>query len=56
MFVLKINENNEVVRYKSRLVAQGFLQRPDIDFDQTYSPVMDDITFHYLISMASNMN
>ncbi|XP_019159318.1 PREDICTED: uncharacterized protein LOC109156009 [Ipomoea nil] len=49
------NENNEVVRYKARLVAQGFTQRPGIDFDQTYSPVIDGISFRYLISLAVNM-
>jgi len=36
VFVRKRNENNEVVRYKARLVAQGFTQRPDIDFNETY--------------------
>ena len=52
VFVRKRNENNEVVRYKARLVAQGFTQRPGIDFNETYSPVMSGITFRYLISMA----
>ena len=40
------------MRYKARLVAQGFSQRPKIDYDEMYSPVMDTITFHFLISMA----
>ena len=40
------------MRYKARLVAQGFSQRPGIDYDETYSPVMDTITFRFLISMA----
>jgi hypothetical protein len=31
VFILKKNENNEVVKYKARLVAQEFTQRPDID-------------------------
>ena len=35
-----------------RLVAQGFLQRLDIDYEKTYSLVMDVITFHFLISLA----
>jgi hypothetical protein len=45
VFVRKRNENNEVVRYKVRLVAQGFTQRPDVDFNETYSLVMNGIAF-----------
>jgi hypothetical protein len=52
VFVRKRNENNEVVRYKVRLVAQGFTQRPGVDFNETYSLVMSGITFRYLISLA----
>ncbi|CAM8926811.1 unnamed protein product [Rhodiola kirilowii] len=52
VFVRKRNEKNEIVRYKARLVAQGFSQRPGIDFEETYSPVMDGITFRYLINLA----
>ena len=33
-------------------MAQGFSQRPGIDYEETYSPVMDIITFRYLISLA----
>ena len=51
-FLRKQNENNEVVRYKARLVAQGFMQEPDIDFTEIYSPVMSATTFRYLISLA----
>ena len=52
VFVQKRNENNDIIRYKTRLVAQGFSQRPGIDYDETYSPVMDTITFRFLISLA----
>ena len=52
VFLRKRNENNEVVRYKARLVAQGFTQKPGIDFTETYSPVMSATTFRYLISLA----
>ena len=52
VLVRKRNQRDEVVRYKSRLVAQGFSQRPGIDYEETYSPVMDAITFRYLISMV----
>ena len=33
-------------------MVQGFSQRPGIDYEETYSPVMDAITFRYLISLA----
>ena len=52
VFVRKQNEKNEIITYKARLLAQGFSQRPGIDYDETYSPVMDAITFRYLISLA----
>ncbi|GJX81848.1 retrovirus-related pol polyprotein from transposon TNT 1-94 [Tanacetum coccineum] len=52
VFIQKQNENDEVIRYKARLIAQGFSQRPGIDYEETYSPVMDAITFRYLISLA----
>ena len=52
VFVRKQNENNEVVRYKARLIAQGFTQRPGNDYNETYSPVTSRITFRYLISLV----
>jgi hypothetical protein len=53
VFILKRNENNKVVRYKARLVTQGFTQRSGINFDEIYSPVMSGITFLYLILLAA---
>ncbi|KAM2052997.1 hypothetical protein ACFX1T_002692 [Malus domestica] len=52
VFTRKRNEKNEIARYKARLVAQGFSQKPGIDYEETYSPVMDAITFCYLISLV----
>lgn len=56
VFVRKRNELGEVVRYKARLVAQGFSQRPGIDYEETYSPVVDATTFRFLISLAIKEN
>ena len=56
VFVRKVNEKNEVTRYKTRLVAQGFSQRPGIDFEETYFPVMDAITFRFLMSLTTFKN
>ena len=35
-----------------RLIAQGFSQKRGIDYEKTLSPVMDVITYHFLISMV----
>jgi len=45
VFIRKQNENNEVVRYKTRLVAQGCMQRSSIDFNKPYSLVISGISF-----------
>jgi hypothetical protein len=53
VFIQKWNGNNEVMRYKARLVTQRFTQRPNIDFNETYSSVMNGIMFQYLISLTT---
>jgi Reverse transcriptase (RNA-dependent DNA polymerase) len=44
------------VRYKARLVAQGFTQIPGVDYEETYSPVVDAITLQFLISLTITEN
>lgn len=51
-FVKKNNAEGEVVRYKARLIAKGFTQIPGMDYDLTYSPVMDVATYRYLIAFS----
>jgi hypothetical protein len=52
IFTRKLDSQGRVLRYKVRLVAQGFTQRPGIDYDQTYSPVMDTVSFWYLLALS----
>ena len=49
-------ERNEIVRYKTRFVAQGFSERPDVYYEETYSPIMDAVNFLYLIRLAVHEN
>lgn len=55
-FLEKQNERNETVKYKAWLVVEEFSQRLDIDFDKTYSLVIDTITFWFLIGLSKERN
>jgi Reverse transcriptase (RNA-dependent DNA polymerase) len=44
------------VSYKTRLVAQDFTQIPGVDYEETYSPVVDAITLRFLISLTITEN
>ncbi|GBN12901.1 Retrovirus-related Pol polyprotein from transposon TNT 1-94 [Araneus ventricosus] len=40
-YTLKKNENNDVVKFKARLVAQGFRQNKGETYDEVFSPVIN---------------
>ena len=39
VYALKRDAAGNIIRYKARLVAQGFSQVPGVDFFDTYAPV-----------------
>lgn len=40
VYALKTNPNGEVVRFKSRFVVKGFMQRAGVDYDEVFSPTI----------------
>lgn len=56
VFKEKKNESGEVVKYKARLVAQGFTQKYGEDYDETFAPVARSTTLRVLLSVAGKRN
>ena len=42
------------VKYKARLVAQGFTQKPGVDYEETYSPVVRYASLRALFALAAH--
>lgn len=58
VYVIKFDENGDPVRYKARLVAQGFTQRAGINFDpdQVYAPVASYATIRTLLALGVELD
>ncbi|KAM0001405.1 putative RNA-directed DNA polymerase [Helianthus debilis subsp. tardiflorus] len=52
VYRLKTDQNGKVIRHKARLVAKGFNQRPGVDFQETFSPVIKASTIRVVLSLA----
>jgi hypothetical protein len=52
IFTHKFNADGSLSRYKVRWVLRGFTQRPGIDYDETFSPVVKPAIVRTIISLA----
>lgn len=52
VFKIKRNSDGSVARYKARLVAQGFHQQADLDYTETFNPVVKPTTIRVILTMA----
>jgi hypothetical protein len=52
VFDTKTNEKGEVIKYKARLVAQGYTQIHGVDYDDTYAPVARIVTWRIFFSLS----
>jgi hypothetical protein len=48
----KFRDDGSLDRYKARWVLRGFTQRPGINFDETFSPVVKPATVHVVLTLA----
>lgn len=54
VFKAKCKADGSVDRFKARLVAQGYSQQPGVDYDETFSPVVQRSSLRTLLSYGLN--
>jgi hypothetical protein len=52
IFKHKFNSDSTLERYKARWVLRAFTQRPGLDYDETFSPVVKPATVRTVLSLA----
>ena len=53
VFKVKNNADGSIERYKARIVAKGFSQRPGQDYFETYASTMQQDTFRAILTLAA---
>jgi hypothetical protein len=51
-FQAQFNSDGSLERYKARWVLHGFTQRPDVDYDETFSQVVKPATVRTVLSLV----
>lgn len=53
VYKTKYKPNGEVNRFKDRLVAKGYKQKPSIDYFEVFAPVSRPDTVHMIITLVA---
>lgn len=50
---IKLDSNGQVERYKCRIVARGFSQKPGVDYSETFAPVASLVAVRIIVELAN---
>ena len=53
---LKLNGDGDVRQYKARLMAKDISQRPGIDFEETFSPVVKHDSLRVVLALTAELD
>ena len=56
VYKIKRDSNDQVERYRARLVVKGFAQKEGIDFNEIFSPVVRLTTVRVVLAMCATFN
>lgn len=56
VYKIKRDNSDQITQYRAHVVAQGFTQRPGIDFFETYAPVARIGSIQILLSIAASLD
>lgn len=56
VFKVKRGIDGEIIRYRARLVAKGFIQKYGINFSETFAPVVRHSSIRLLFALAAQKN
>ncbi|KAE8673308.1 hypothetical protein F3Y22_tig00111794pilonHSYRG00058 [Hibiscus syriacus] len=56
VFKIKRNGDNQVERYRARLVVKGYAQKEGIDFNEIFSPVVRLTIVRVVLAMSATLN
>jgi hypothetical protein len=56
VYKVKWDAQRNVERYKSHLVAKGFLQKQGVDFEEVYAPMSKHTTLRVLLAIVAQQD
>jgi hypothetical protein len=56
VFAIKRHSDGSIKRFKARLVARGFLQIPELDYQETFAPVTSYASLRVVLATAAHLD